>query len=304
MEATPPPAAAISPRSAEPPASNTALIVATLALYVCHAANYLYFFVDDEGIPFIFAKHLLEGKGLVYNSFEGRVEGYSDLLHILISAGWLSIGHFLGLSRLAPFFFGKAVSFLAGIAVVWLLCRTVVRDPGITRQGRLAGMRGARERQQDLLGHHLNAGGDVGVMLVLGGQFVGVSWLGSEIRRVFGAGGEERPLRRAGRPEQRFELRAERARRGVVEREVVEVERERSVSVRSHDFPDLVDVARHTIGRHAADGGESIDSARRRRDTRCTRTESCDGESHAEDQSADKLRRHKRLRDVDARQVE
>jgi len=140
MEATPPPAAAISPRSAEPPASNTALIVATLALYVCHAANYLYFFVDDEGIPFIFAKHLLEGKGLVYNSFEGRVEGYSDLLHILISAGWLSIGHFLGLSRLAPFFFGKAVSFLAGIAVVWLLCRTVVRDPGITRQGRLAGM--------------------------------------------------------------------------------------------------------------------------------------------------------------------
>ena len=86
MRATSPPEAASSRSSAEPATSNTALMVAVLALYVCHAANYLYFFVDDEGIPFIFAKHLLEGKGLVYNSFEGRVEGYSDLLQILASA--------------------------------------------------------------------------------------------------------------------------------------------------------------------------------------------------------------------------
>src|SRR3954447_1014814 len=103
MGATTPPDAASSRGSPEPAASSTALIVATLLLFVCHAANYLYFFVDDEGIPFIFAKHLLEGRGLAYNSFEGRVEGYSDLLHILLSAGWLSLAHFLGLSRLAPF---------------------------------------------------------------------------------------------------------------------------------------------------------------------------------------------------------
>ena len=90
MPATTPPAAVPSRGSSEPAASSTALIVATLALFVCHAANYLYFFVDDEGIPFISAKHLLEGRGLVYNSFEGRVEGYSDLLHILVSAGWIS----------------------------------------------------------------------------------------------------------------------------------------------------------------------------------------------------------------------
>ncbi len=140
MRATTPPDAAAARGSAEPAASSTALIVTTLLLFVCHAANYLYFFVDDEGIPFIFAKHLLEGRGLVYNSFEGRIEGYSDLLHILISAGWLSVVHVLGLSRLAPFFLAKGVSFLAGIAVVWLLCRALARDPEITRQGRLAGM--------------------------------------------------------------------------------------------------------------------------------------------------------------------
>ncbi len=140
MGATTPPDAATPRRSAEPAASSTALIVATLLLFVCHAANYLYFFVDDEGIPFIFAKHLLEGRGLVYNSFEGRVEGYSDLLHILVSAGSLSVVHLLGLSRLAPFFVSKAVSFLAGIALVWLLCRALSRDPGITPPGRLAGM--------------------------------------------------------------------------------------------------------------------------------------------------------------------
>ena len=140
MRATSPPEAAGSRSSAEPATSNTALMVAMLALYVCHAANYLYFFVDDEGIPFIFAKHLLEGKGLVYNSFEGRVEGYSDLLQILASAWWLFVTHVFGLDKLAAFFLSKGVSFVAGIGVVWLLWRAVARDPGMTRPGQLAGM--------------------------------------------------------------------------------------------------------------------------------------------------------------------
>src|SRR5262245_50649999 len=140
MRATTPPDAASSRDGVEAVASSTALMVATLALFVCHAANYLYFFVDDEGIPFIFAKHLLEGRGLVYNSFEGRVEGYSDLLQILASAWWLAVAHLLDLNRLTPFFLSKAVSFLAGMATVWLLCRAIARDPHTTRQGQLAGM--------------------------------------------------------------------------------------------------------------------------------------------------------------------
>jgi hypothetical protein len=138
MQVLTPPHTAGSRGYVEPAIPKTALMVATLGLFVCHAANYLYFFVDDEGIPFIFARHLLEGRGLVYNSFEGRVEGYSDLLHILTSAGWLFVGDVLGLSRLAPFFLGKAISFLAGIAVVWVVCRSVARDSAMTRQGQLA----------------------------------------------------------------------------------------------------------------------------------------------------------------------
>src|SRR5437868_2564788 len=47
------------------------LLAASAVVFVIHALNYLYFFVDDEGIPFVFARHLLQGKGLVYNSFEG-----------------------------------------------------------------------------------------------------------------------------------------------------------------------------------------------------------------------------------------
>ena len=116
------------------------VLAIALLVFVVHAANYLYFFVDDEGIPFVFAQHLLEGKGLVYNSFEGRVEGYSDFLQVLLSAVWIQIARLLGLGRLAPFFIGKAVAFACGIGVVattW----TMMRQSGELRPaGRLAGM--------------------------------------------------------------------------------------------------------------------------------------------------------------------
>ena len=54
-----------------------------VAVFALHAANYLYFFVDDEAIPYVFAQNLLNGKGLRYNSFEGAVEGYSDFLSLI-----------------------------------------------------------------------------------------------------------------------------------------------------------------------------------------------------------------------------
>lgn len=116
------------------------VLIAACTVFFIHALNYLYFFVDDEGIPFVFAKHLLQGKGLVYNSFEGRVEGYSDFLHVIISAGWLVITHEFGLPRLAPFFLGKALSFANGLTTVVLVWHALRRDPGVRRDGLLAGL--------------------------------------------------------------------------------------------------------------------------------------------------------------------
>jgi hypothetical protein len=113
------------------------VLACTLAVFVVHALNYLYFFVDDEGIPLVFARHLLDGRGFVYNSFEGRAEGYSDFLHVFVSAFWLLISRQLSLSPLAPFFFGKALSFACGVGVVWITWRALGRDPAVTTPGRL-----------------------------------------------------------------------------------------------------------------------------------------------------------------------
>jgi hypothetical protein len=54
--------AGLSPRAIAPVAS---------VLFLAHAARYLYFFVDDEAIPFVYARNLLRGRGLVYTAFEG-----------------------------------------------------------------------------------------------------------------------------------------------------------------------------------------------------------------------------------------
>ena len=60
-------------------------VAGAIVLFLIHAANYLYFFVDDEAIPFVYAQNVLKGNGLIYNSLEGRLEGYSDFLHVLWS---------------------------------------------------------------------------------------------------------------------------------------------------------------------------------------------------------------------------
>ena len=110
------------------------------AVFAVHALNYFYFFVDDEGIPFVFARHLLEGKGLVYNSLEGRVEGYSDFLHVLMGAVYLLLARLLRFGPLAVFFLAKAVSFASGLATVAVVWRVLRRQAGIKRPGLLAGM--------------------------------------------------------------------------------------------------------------------------------------------------------------------
>jgi hypothetical protein len=120
-------------------AASPAFAILLPGVFLIHALNYLYFFVDDEGIPFIFARHLLEGKGLVYNSFEGRVEGYSDFLHVLVAALHLLVARALGLGPLAVFFFGKAVSLAAGTATVGLIAATLWRTTSIRAPGFITG---------------------------------------------------------------------------------------------------------------------------------------------------------------------
>jgi hypothetical protein len=105
-----------------------------------YALNFLYFFVDDEGIPFVYAQHLLKGQGLTYSSFEGPTEGYSDLLHVGIAALVLDVVRRAGWPKLTVFFIGKALSLLAGVAIILLGFLTIQRSPRVVVPGAMAGM--------------------------------------------------------------------------------------------------------------------------------------------------------------------
>src|SRR5215510_7387622 len=100
--------------------------IAAVGLFLLHAANYFYFFVDDEAIPFVYAQNLLHGKGLAYNTIEGRLEGYSDFLHVLWSTVVLTVVRGLHYPKYSVFFVGKAVSILSGVGIlliVWIVLR-------------------------------------------------------------------------------------------------------------------------------------------------------------------------------------
>lgn len=106
------------------------------AIFLLHAANYLYFFVDDEAIPYVYAQNLLNGKGLRYNSFEGPAEGYSDFLLVWINVVVLGLVRLLGWSKMSVFAIGTAISLAAGTLVVirtYQILRTLPRaeDAGI-----------------------------------------------------------------------------------------------------------------------------------------------------------------------------
>ena len=109
------------------------------ALFVVHAANYLYFFVDDEAIPYVYAQNVLHGKGLSYNVLEGRLEGYSDFLHVGLSTLILAITHAARLPKLTVFFVGKALSLLCGITTV-LMVWALLRHLRVERTGAVAGL--------------------------------------------------------------------------------------------------------------------------------------------------------------------
>jgi hypothetical protein len=116
-----------------------AWVALAVVVFLAHGINYLYFFVDDEAIPLVFARHLLEGKGFVYNSFEGRVEGYSDFLHILCSAIYTLCARGLGLSPESVIFIGKAVSLASAATAVGLVAAALFRRPLIDPPGMVVG---------------------------------------------------------------------------------------------------------------------------------------------------------------------
>jgi len=102
------------------------LAALAVILHLVYTANFLYFFVDDEAIPFVYAQNLLKGYGLSYSAADGHVEGYSDFLHIWFSAIVLGVVRLLHVDKYWVFFIGKAVSILAGALVIvlaWAILR-------------------------------------------------------------------------------------------------------------------------------------------------------------------------------------
>lgn len=112
------------------PAANPikAITAAACAIFVGYAGCFAYFFVDDEGIPLVYARNLLRGRGLVYTVIEGRVEGYSDFLHVMWSTVLLAVTRVLKLSPVAPLLVGKGVSLAAAIALIVWTARTLERQ--------------------------------------------------------------------------------------------------------------------------------------------------------------------------------
>lgn len=102
-----------SSRASSAPTAATARIAAWIALpfYLALVARFA-FVCDDAYISFRYARHLVEGKGLVFNAGEpAPVEGYSNLLWVLWSAPWIAIGVDPGLAACAT-------SIVAGVVLL------------------------------------------------------------------------------------------------------------------------------------------------------------------------------------------
>ncbi|HZI18073.1 MAG TPA: hypothetical protein VEY09_05700 [Pyrinomonadaceae bacterium] len=81
-----------SPRRRVSPVPSLVAAAAAFALLALHARRYLPFISDDALISLRYARRLVQGHGLTWNDGE-RVEGYSNLLWVLLSAGlgWLGL---------------------------------------------------------------------------------------------------------------------------------------------------------------------------------------------------------------------
>ena len=115
------------------------LVLFGSAIFLGYSTAFLYFFVDDEAIPLVYAVNLARGRGLIYTALEGRVEGYSNFLQVLWS--WVvfeatSIAHG---QRLTVLLVGKGVSLLAGLCIV-IVCARTMRRCDVGRAGMTAGL--------------------------------------------------------------------------------------------------------------------------------------------------------------------
>ena len=116
-----------APRAASLQAVRTRWWIAALVVFLLHAFGYLYYFVDDEGIPFVIAQNVLDGHGPVYNAQDGHVEGYSDFVHVWLATAILAAVQAVGASRFWVFFVGKAVSLAFGAGIIWLTAKLLNR---------------------------------------------------------------------------------------------------------------------------------------------------------------------------------
>ncbi|MFN7143438.1 MAG: ArnT family glycosyltransferase, partial [Myxococcota bacterium] len=79
------------------PAERTQLVVMlfVVALYLGHSLVFYWpqpFYIEDSAISFAYARHLVEGEGLVAYPGGERVEGYSNALWTFLLAAWYAIG--------------------------------------------------------------------------------------------------------------------------------------------------------------------------------------------------------------------
>jgi hypothetical protein len=115
------------------------LLVIGCTIFLLYSGAFLYFFVDDEAIPLVYAVNLARGRGLIYTALEGRVEGYSDFLHVLWTWALFEATSIAHGQRLAVLLVGKGVSLVAGLGIV-IVCARTMRRCEVGKAGMAAGL--------------------------------------------------------------------------------------------------------------------------------------------------------------------
>ncbi len=90
-----------------------------IAVFICHAV-WLSGVSEDAFITFRYAQNLAAGHGLVWNVGEAPVEGYTNFLWLLLSAGILKLAIDLPLAS-------QVMGFLAGVATLAMVHRCATR---------------------------------------------------------------------------------------------------------------------------------------------------------------------------------
>ncbi len=100
-------------------------VVAAGAIFLIDAWRYSGYQLDDSFITFRYARSLVEGHGLVFNPGE-RVEGYTNLLFVLLSAAFIG----LGIDPLLATTIVTAIAGLAALVFTARLCVELTRPSG------------------------------------------------------------------------------------------------------------------------------------------------------------------------------